>query len=373
MKPNIVVTGIGIVTPVSDPQGFILQGRNWNSEKSEIKREELMAELLSARCSRGILRQMDVTQQMVLLSCVRALSNGGIQINKLNRKRVSIILGTEYGDLEVYETFYETFSPMPFRSSLPSTPGLAASIALKFFGHSMTVLGRYCAGLDAIIHGIESIEDGSTDIVLAGGFEKLSKTILKRISAMDLLSKRGISAPFDKNRDGITLMEGSGILLLEREQNALDRGSKIFAHIAGYGRTFGASQEHISSSMKQALSNAHMRNEEVDVLFASANSSYDLDREEALACMQTLPDTSVTAVKSITGEPFGFGGAFNLIAGITSLQKNIIPPTINCREFDPELTIPVISSPIEKELSTIMVNAIGTNSVSILIKKGEIS
>ncbi|MGD9364432.1 MAG: beta-ketoacyl synthase N-terminal-like domain-containing protein [Desulfobacteraceae bacterium] len=370
MNPCTIITGIGIVSPGYNLRRLLKEGNNVAGVNNRIDTGRLIPDLAkAAKCSRSILRQLDITQQMVLHACISAIGDARLNLNKVDRKRIAIILGTEYGDLTIYEHFFDTLQPTSFRSSLPSTPGLAASIALRIYGHSMTLLGKYSSGMEAIIQGIEILEQGDADIVLAGGFERITETIYKRYELLDLLSKNNISCPYARGRDGIVLTEGAGIVILEKKENAQKRGACFHAEIAGYGIRMGEKRDFILKAMEDAV--GQLTAEKIDCIMASANSSPVLDVEEASAIRKLSPEVPVTAIKSIVGEGLGFGGLTNVIGGIYCLQDQCIPATINCSELDTSCKINLIRKYVEKKLHYVLVNSVGTNAVSLLLKDSD--
>ena len=167
MNEDVVISGIGLVTPAENPWESIKQGESWQEKGAMVDVAAFAPRLRKIKCAQGIIRQMDAVHQMCLLACTAALDEAKVKLNKkLDTDRVAIVLGTEYGDLDIYETFERDKTPAAFRSSLPGTPGLANSIALKLYGPSTTLLSQFSAGLEAVVWGLEALERGDVDLIL---------------------------------------------------------------------------------------------------------------------------------------------------------------------------------------------------------------
>lgn len=370
MSEPIVISGTGLVTPVENPWESIKQGKSWQEKGARVDVAAFAFKLRKTKCAQGIVRQMDAVHQMCLLACTAALNEAKVKLNKkVDPHRIAIVLGTEYGDLDIYETFERNRTPAAFRSALPGTPGLANSIALKFYGPSTTLLSQFSAGLEAVVWGLEALERGDVDLILCGGFDKLAPSVLKRYELTGMLSQKGVSRPYDRRRDGLLLSEGAGIIVMEKEFQAKQRGVRGLARVVGRGMRFGNGRESIASAMRQALQSATLST--VDCVFGSANSCPKLDSEEARAIREILGEVPVTSVKSVAGESLGMGGVLNLVSGIWSIKEGLIPGTINFKEPCRDCPVNVVAESRMERPRSVMVNAVGTNAVSVVLKKIE--
>lgn len=371
MDNRIALSGVGCVTPVEQPWKDLSNGVRWYENESHIDLSNINPELNQAKCRRSIIRQMDDIQRILLIASLRSIEDAGLRVNKLNSERMGIVTGTEYGDLDIYETFECTKNPASFRSSLPSTPGLANSIALNIIAPSMTVCGRFSASLEAIVYGMKSLKRKEADIILATGLEKITPTIFERFKVNNALSSSKDCKPFSQKADGFVLSEAAGAVILENEDDLINRGVTEYLRIIGYGKRNGESEKSIINAMKSALNK--LDPESIGCVFASANGRCIMDEAEARAIHHLLGDVPVTAIKASTGETLGAGGIINTIAACWSLKNNKIPPVRNYSNEETFEPLKLVKQEMPLQSKRVLVNAIGTNSVSIVLEYVKLS
>lgn len=275
---------------------------------------------------------------------------------------MSVYVGSGVGGIQTLQDQVETMHGRgPERVSPTLVPMMitnmaAAMISIKYGaqGASFSPVTACSIGNTAIGEAFRLISLGGTDVVLAGGTEAaVTEIALASFGNATALSTRNdeptrASRPFDAGRDGFVMAEGAGILVLESLTHALNRNARIYAEVIGYGASSDA--YHMVAThpeghgaylaMKQALKIAGIHPHEVDVISAHATSTELGDRSETLAIKKLLGNQAnripITANKSMTGHLLGAASAVEAIALVKSLQQNLIPPTINQEQRDPE-------------------------------------
>ena len=263
-------------------------------------------------------------------------------------------------------------------------------MAFGLKGSSMTITTACASATHALGESFRMIKCGVMDMVVTGGTEaSITPISLAGFGSMKALSTRNedfsrASRPFDKERDGFVMGEGSGILILEELEHALNRGATIYGEVVGYGSTSDAF--HITqqdpeargaiNAMKMALDEGNVDYTEVDYINAHGTSTYFNDKLETLA-INTLfkehaKDINISSTKSMTGHLLGAAGGIEAIAATLALQTGIIPPTINYENVDEECYLnytPNIA--VKRESKYALSNSLGFggHNASILIKK----
>jgi 3-oxoacyl-[acyl-carrier-protein] synthase II len=193
-----------------------------------------------------------------------------------------------------------------------------------------------------------------------------------------------VSRPFDKQRDGIILSEGSAVFILEGLESAKSRKAKIYAQIIGLGYCFDYAKHYkynpkgkgMKKAMLAALKNSGLRPSDIDCIFANANSTPEADLIETNAIKEAFAGQAykipVTAIKSTLGETYSASGAMSLAAAIYALNNGIIPPTTNLKERDPACDLDyVFNAPRNRKLSKVMVNSFGPNGENAAMVVGK--
>jgi 3-oxoacyl-(acyl-carrier-protein) synthase len=210
-------------------------------------------------------------------------------------------------------------------------------------------------------------------VIVAGGVEQISIDLYLIFYLRGLLSgldgTREASLPFDKERNGFVMAEGSYVIILEELQHALDRGAHVYAEVKGFGSTFVGGKNHPTGirvrraerAMREALEDAGVKKEDVGLISTNANGCKVQDAVEAKA-IRSLFDTGssqipISAIKSNIGESYGTAGAAQLISSVMSINTGLIPPIINHRDKDPEINLNLIlEKPIKKEIRNAALN-----------------
>ena len=213
----------------------------------------------------------------------------------------------------------------------------------------MTTVSACASGTDSIGHAMLAVQRGDADVIIAGGAEAtINELALAGFSSMKALTTRNdipekACSPFDANRDGFIMGEGSGILIIESLEHALQRGANIIAELVGYGSTNDA--YHMTAPgarcLALAVKDAGIKPEDIDYINAHGTSTPYNDKFETAAIKTVFGDhaykLAVSSTKSMTGHLLGAAGAVEALACIFALTHGVVPPTINCENLDPEI------------------------------------
>lgn len=307
-------------------------------------------------------RRMDRFSQFAVAAANMALKDAELDLEKMNRNRVGVILGSGIGGLETLEDQSRILvkrgpgrvSPFLIPMMIANMGSGQIAINLGLRGCNITTTSACASSNNALGDAFKLLQAGKADVMFAGGTEApITPLAVAGFCAMKALSTRnedpgGSSRPFDAGRDGFVMGEGAAVLVLETLEHALERKAKIYAEIVGYGCSCDA--YHISApdpegagailSMEQALDDAGLRPDEVDYINAHGTSTPLGDKLETLAIKRVFGDhayrLAVSSTKSMTGHLLGAAGGLEAAACVLGIQTGIIPPTINLRDPDPD-------------------------------------
>jgi len=305
---------------------------------------------------------------------------------------MGLSFGTGLGSSDTVDQFFRSLlkdgpvgaAPLLFQTAVPNAISSHCSIEYGIKGLNITFSHKETSTEMAMAYAYHLLREGRMDIVLAGGGDELSEPLYHVYSMLGALSPgrgRGSEGmrPFDQNRNGIVLGEGSGILVLETLGHAMKRGAKIYAELAGVGMagsTEGLLRYDLDGdSIAQAMSLAAREPSKVDTISAAANSTRDLDRAETLAIKKVFEERakeiSVSGLKSMLGEFDGSGG-IRACAVALSLYNGMIPPTIGTERLDPDCDLNVILGQSQKRpIRSALLNGCsnGGSNISLLFKQ----
>lgn len=369
---RVVVTGLGIISPLgNDVTTF---WKNLVAGKSGVKKltgEEFAGIKTQIAAfvedfpvdnylDRKEANRYDLYIQYAYAAAVQALRDAAVDLETIDKERIGIFIGSGVGGIHTLLSNHELYQQRgPNRVSPFLVPMMISNMASGFIsiktgfqGPSFSPVSACATGNQAIGEAYLNIAHGYSDAILAGGSEAVIHPLtIAGFSRMRALSTRNdtpeqASRPFDKNRDGFVVGEGAGVLFLEEYEHAKKRGAEILAEIIGYGCTTDA--HHITSpdyrgaarALRLTLDMANVAPEEVDYINAHATGTPTGDVSETKAIKEVFGEHAyhlkVSSTKSMTGHMFGAAGAAEAIATIKSLQEQLIPPTINLSEPDPE-------------------------------------
>tara|TARA_E500000331_G_scaffold351497_1_gene398281 strand:+ start:9095 stop:10300 length:1206 start_codon:yes stop_codon:yes gene_type:complete len=331
-------------------------------------------------------RRMDGFIQFGLVTGIQAMQDSGIQVTEENKNRIGVAVGSGIGGIATIETCHTVLglrgptkvSPFFVPSSVINMLAGHLSIMFGVGGPNISITTACATGTHNIGFASRLIRNGDADVMLAGGSEKsISPTTLAGFGAMRALSTRnedpeGASRPWDRDRDGFVLSDGSATLLLEEYDHARARGAKIYCELAGFGMS--ADAHHMTSpaadgagaarSMQNALRDAQMDPKNIDYVNAHGTSTPQGDIAETVAiksCMGAhASNIAISSTKSMIGHALGAAGSLEAVISILSLYNQIAPPTINLENPDPECDLDYIPNVArEMEISAVLSNSFG--------------
>ena len=376
-RSKIVVTGLGALAPngnsVDQFWANSIAGKSGIGPVSQFNTEghrvTIAGELSdfdpeSVLDSREV-RKLDPFSIYAITAADEAVTMAGIDPDKLDLDRVGVTIGTGVGGIQTLEdqhTAIETrgprrVSPLFVPKMIANIAGGHLSMRWGFRGPNQTVTSACASATDAIGMAMRLILAGDADVMLAGGTEaSVTGLCIAGFANMKALSQsctepEKASRPFDADRDGFVLGEGSGILVIETEEHALDRGAVILAELAGYGSTDDAF--HITQpapegagareAMKRAIQDAGLKTTNIDYINAHGTSTPFNDRNETAAIRNLFgshaDSLKVSSTKSMTGHLLGAAGGIEAVITVKAIVHQLLPPTINYETPDPECTL----------------------------------
>ncbi len=369
---RVVVTGLGSISPVGntvkESWHSILSGQSGISEISKFDSTGFAVNIageiknfsISDFVSAKEARHMDTFIHYGIVAGEEAFNDSGYVVSESNMEKIGVMVGSGIGGLPMIESTHSVLSEKgPRRVSPFFVPGSIInmisghlSIRLNLQGPNIAAVTACTTGLHSIGLAARLIQCGDADAMLAGGSEStISPLGIGGFASARALSLRnddpkGASRPFDSDRDGFVLGEGSGVLFLESLQSATSRGAKIYAELAGFGMSSDAF--HMTAPdvngprrcMENALKDSELNLVDVNYINAHGTSTPLGDKNETLAIKSCFGDLSkkivVSSTKSMTGHLLGGAGGLESVFTVLSVFENKVPPTINLLKQDPE-------------------------------------
>ncbi|AGF47009.1 3-oxoacyl-[acyl-carrier-protein] synthase II [Candidatus Kinetoplastibacterium desouzaii TCC079E] len=408
MKRRVVITGLGIVSPVGNDlttawnnivNGVSGVGKITRFDASGLSCQ-IAAEVRDFHIEQFIplkdARHMDLFIHYGIAASQQAWSDCGINVSEINEERVGVVIGSGIGGLHrIEETQIDVLNRGAKRISPYFVPGSLinlisgqVSILYGFKGPSYAVVSACTTGLHCIGDAARLIEYGDADVMLAGGAEStVSPLGIGGFAAMRALSTRNdspetASRPWDIDRDGFVLGEGAGVLVLEEYEHARRRNARIYGELIGYGMSSDAfhvtapDKHGPSRGMINALRNASINYDDINYINAHGTSTLLGDKNETDALKSVFGDHSykivVNSTKSMTGHLLGAAGGIEAVFSAMALYKNISPPTMNIFNQDPECDLDYCANEArELDINFAMSNSFGfggTNGTIIIGK-----
>jgi 3-oxoacyl-[acyl-carrier-protein] synthase II len=377
---RVVVTGLGIVSSIGvGKEEFwknCLQGvsgikpiRGFDVSSYRSRLGGQLPEIdFKAFIKPANLRRMDRIGKIMVSAVRLALDDSRLDLGKEDSNRMGISIGTGLGSSDTVDQFFRSLlkdgptgaAPLLFQTAVPNAITSHCSIEYGLKGVNVTFSHKETSTEMAMAYAYHLLKEGRIDIVLAGGGDELSEPLYHVYSMLGALSpgrRGGLEGmrPFDRDRNGMVLGEGSGILVLETLEHAEKRGAKIYAEVGGVGITGskdGLLQYDLQGdSIARALSLAAEEPSTVDYISAAANSTLDLDQAETLAIKKVFKERakeiSVSSLKSMLGEFDGSGG-IRACGVALSLYHGMIPPTIGTEHLDPACGLNIVLHQFQK-------------------------
>ena len=344
-------------------------------------------------------RRSDRYVQFAVAASKMALEDSAVDLEKVDRRRFGVMVGSGIGGLGTLEREHEVcLNKGPKRVSPFTIPMMISNIASGIismehglYGPNMVIVTACATSNHNIGEAWRMIKFGDADAFLCGGAEATILPMgLAGFANMKALSTRNdapekASRPFDKDRDGFVMGEGAGVVVIEELEHAKARGAKIYAELVGYG--VSADAHHLSApspdgtgpayAIGMALKHAKLNPEDVQYLNAHATSTGLGDIAETRAIKLAFGDHAnnglmVSSTKSMTGHMLGAAGGIEMIASVMSIVDNVVPPTINVENQDPECDLDVVPNTArETKVDVALSNSFGFggHNASLLVKR----
>ena len=371
-KRRVVVTGLGLITPVgigvSESWANIISGQSGIGKITKFDCSTYPSQVAGEVKNFDPLlyippkdaRRMDTFIQFGIAAGVEAFKDSGIEVTDSNSERIGVSVGSGIGGINLIESTSDVFDEGGARKVSPFfIPGTIInmisgnlSIMLNLKGPNVSIVTACTTGTHSIGDAARMIEYGDADVMLAGGSEAaITELSVAGFSSAKALSSRNddpktASRPWDKDRDGFVIGEGAGVMVLEEYEHAKKRGAKIYAELSGYGMS--ADAYHITApnmdgprrSIVNALKNANINIDNVQYINAHGTSTPLGDLNETNAIKASFGDYAkklvVNSTKSMTGHLLGGAGGIESVFTVLAIHNQISPPTINIFNQDPE-------------------------------------
>lgn len=409
---RVVVTGMGAITPVGNTVTEFWSGLL--EKRSGIAPITLFDASRHACKIAGEVKGFDPNDylnprdikriprfaQFAVCASQQAIANAGLEVNDLNAPSIGVVIGSGIGGMKVIEEQQEVLLTRgPDRCSPFTIPTMISNMAAGLTaihtgakGPNFCTVTACAAGSNAVGDAFRLIQGGYTQAMICGGTEAaITPLAIAGFAAAKAISTRNeeptrASRPFDHDRDGFVMGEGSGILILEELEHALYRGADIYAEIVGYGMSCDAyhmtapnpSGEGATRAMELALKDAGLFPNQVSYINAHGTSTVANDVTETLAIKTALGDhafqTTISSTKSMTGHLLGGAGGIEAIATVMSVFADKIPPTLNLEQPDPNCDLDYVPGESQTQCVDIALSnsfGFGGHNVTLAFKKFE--
>lgn len=412
-KRRVVVTGVGAVSPLGLSAQASWEGAT--AGKNGIQRITHFDVSRFPSQMAGMVQGFDINQYLPakeakkmdpfihygIAAGVEAITDAGLEITPANADRIGIAIGSGIGGLPGIEKGHIAYlnggarkiSPFFVPSNITNMIAGNLSIRYGIKGPNYAIVTACATGTHNIGDAARLIQYGDAEVMIAGGAEMATSPMgMGGFSAVRALSTRNdspqtASRPWDKDRDGFVLGEGAGILVLEAYEQAKQRGAKIYAELVGYGMSSDAFHMTMPSEdgegaircMHNALKDANLTPAQIDYINAHGTSTPAGDKVESLAVKEVFGEAAATiaisSTKSMTGHLLGAAGGLEAVFSVLSLRDQIVPPTINIFNLDPECAglNYIINQSWAGNIQTVLSNSFGfggTNA-SLIFKRLE--
>lgn len=410
---RVVITGLGALTPIGNTLSEYLSGLQKGTSGANLITQfdaslfktqfacEVKGFNPEAHIDRREARRLDRFTQFAMVTADEAIKDSGLDLEAINKQRVGVIWASGIGGLATLEKEIEEHitgngtprhNPFLIPKMISDIAAGQISIQYGFMGINYATVSACASSSHALMNAFDYIRMGRADIIVSGGSEAtITKTAVGGFNSMKALSERNddfatASRPFDKDRDGFVLGEGSGALVLEEYEHAKKRGARIYAEVVGAAAT--ADAYHITAPhpdgigvinvMNLALQDAGLQPTDLDYINVHGTSTPLGDVAELKAIRQVFGEhaysLNISSTKSMTGHLLGAAGAIEAIASILAIQHSFVPPTINHftddPDIDPKLNL-TFNSAQQRNVNAAMSNTFGFggHNASIIFRK----
>jgi len=410
MERRVVITGYGVISPIGigidDFWNSLASGKSGISRVSSFDASQfstqICAEVKNFQPEKYIdkkkIRKMDRFSQLAFAAAKMAIEDAKLDLEKEDPFRVGVIVGSGIGGLSTVAAEHKVLlekgprrvSPFMIPMLITNIAAGEIAIAYNIQGPNYSLSSACATSNHTIGDALRLIHYGDADVIIAGGSEAAVTPLgLAGFCSARALSTRNddperASRPFDKERDGFVMGEGAGIVILESLEHALSRGVPIRAELIGYGATDDA--YHITApspdgqsaarAMSNALADGGIKPEEVSYINAHGTSTPLNDKVETLAIKKVFGDYAykipISSSKSMIGHLLGAAGVVELIATILSMEKEILPPTINYEFPDPECDLDYVPNKARpKKINVALSNSLGFggHNATLVVRK----
>ncbi|MAT58236.1 MAG: beta-ketoacyl-[acyl-carrier-protein] synthase II [Ignavibacteriae bacterium] len=409
---RVVVTGIGVLTPIGNNVNefwqAMMEGKSGAGPITKFDTTDFTTKFgceiknydPSNYIDKKSIRRMDPYTQYALITSIMAVEDSAMNLEEVDKERIGVVFGSGIGGMDTFEKQHREFieggakriSPFFVPMMISDIAAGQISIHYGFKGPNYATTSACATSTNAIADAFFLVQRGSADAIVCGGSEAaitpMSIGGFNAARALSTWNDRPLEAsrPFDKDRNGFVMGEGSGTIILEEYEHAKKRGAKIYAEIIGAGLTGDAFHltapapegEGAYRSMRDAVRDGGISIEEIDYINAHGTSTELNDINETKAIKKLFGKhaykLSVSSIKSMTGHLLGAAGAVEAVATVLALKNGIIPPTINLDEPDPECDLDYTpKKPKERNIKYALSNTFGFggHNSTILLKKYE--
>lgn len=394
---RVVITGVGAVTPIGIGRDAywdaLAEGRSgitpislYDTTDYAVK---IAAEVKNLDVEKWFdkkeARRTDRVLHFAIAAAEMAVADAGLDLSKEDPEKVGVYVGSGEGGISTTNENYgilrdkgpSRVSPFFIPMMLPNMPAAYVAMRLNAKGPNMAVITACSSATHCMGEALHAIRREDADIIFTGGAEAaITGIAMSGFTVMKALSKRNddperASRPFERDRDGFVMGEGSGILVFEELEHARARGAHIYAEVVGYGNTCDAHHitapspdgEGLGRAMKIAMKGAGWSTDQVDLYNAHGTSTPMNDLTESAAIRGVFGDLAdelpVHSTKSMIGHCLGAAGALETIASLLAIERGTIHPTINYDTPDPECSVNVIAETTTRDVSRVLVGNAG--------------
>ena len=410
MTKRVFITGIGMITPLgldtTTTWQNLVAGKSGAAPIEHFDPTEFQTQIAcevkdfdaTNFIDRKKARQLDRFSQFAMSAAQEALAQSNLNLENTDLKKVGVIIASGIGGISTLdaqatvlnERGPKRISPFLIPMMLPDMASGQISMALGTQGPNFCVVSSCSSGAEALGNAWKLINNNEAEIVIAGGAEApICPLAVAGFNACQALSTNNenptfASRPFDIDRDGFVMGEGSSVLILESEESIMKRDAQPLAELVGYGATsdaFHVTQPHPEGAgaieaMRRALSQANLEPSDIDYINAHGTSTPLNDKFETMAIkkvyMNSAYSVPISSTKSMTGHLLGAGAALEAAFSVLSIQNGTIPPTINLTNQDPDCDLDfTANNSIQKDISNVMSNSLGFggHNSSLIFKK----
>ena len=410
MKKRVVVTGIGVISPVGNTKdefwSAIVSGKNGVGPMTSFDCKDYTSRIAGEVkdftphpfIPKKELRRMEKFVQFAVTAAKEAVDDSGLDISKEDPFRIGVLVGSGIGSLRIIEEQHKVIlergpskiTPFLIPMLIVNMASGHISIMFKIKGPNSCTTTACAAGTHALGDAFRIIQKGDADMMISGGTESCITALgVGGFCALKALSTRNdeperASRPFDKERNGFVMAEGAGIAVLEELEHAKKRNANIYGEVIGFGMSGDAyhmtapdpSAEGPARCMQNALEDAGIKPEQVSYINAHGTSTLLNDKVETLAIKKVFggyaKKVPISSTKSMTGHLLGAAGGVEFAACCLAIKNDMIPPTINYENPDPECDLDYVPNKARKAKVNIVISdslGFGGHNATICVKK----